>query len=120
MSFAGDESDVSGVPAYEPGDQLDGGGDPFVAVAGRRQGRTDRAVQAAQGLVDKGDAEVRGVAEVAVEGRRGDADRAGHLAQPQAAQALPLQEAEGGVQERLTGLLFLGLPYPGGVTHAIQ
>ncbi|GHH15467.1 hypothetical protein GCM10018780_56860 [Streptomyces lanatus] len=55
-----------------------------------------------------------------VEGGRGDADGAGDLTQAETAQALVLQQSQRGVQERLSGLLFLGLPKAEGVTHAMQ
>lgn len=57
-----------------------------------------------------------------VEGGGGDADRAGHLAQPHAAQALFLQQVQRRVEQGLPGALLLGLPDTDGlpVTHAIQ
>jgi len=67
-------------------------------------------VQAAEGLLDQRDAEPRHAGEVAVEGGRGDAHLAGHLAQPDAAQALLLEQSQRRVEQRLTGALLPGLP----------
>ncbi len=69
-------------------------------------------MQAAEGLLDEGDAELRQVGEVAVEGGRGDADLAGHLAQSQAAQALVFEQPQRRVEQRLPRLLLARLPDP--------
>ncbi len=120
MPFAGDETDVGGMRRDVLGDQPHGPLYALLAVAGRGDDRADHRVQAAERLLDEGDAEVGGGAEVPVEGRRGDADLAGDLAQTQAAQALLLQQSQGRVQEGLSGLLLLGLPNAEGVTHTMQ
>ncbi|EKX66154.1 putative lipoprotein, partial [Streptomyces ipomoeae 91-03] len=120
VPLAGDEADVCGVRVHVAGDQLDGALDEFVVVADRRHQVLDHRVQTAQRLLDERDAEVRGRAEVPVEGGRGDAHGPGDLAQPEAAQALLLQQTERGVQECLPGLLLLGLPGAESVTHAMQ
>ncbi len=120
VPLAGDEADVGRVPGDMAGDQLDGAGYAFIGVAVGGDGGPDHRVQAAQRLLDQRDAEIRGGAEVPVEGGGGDADGTGDLAQTQTAQALLLQQPQRGVQERLSGLLLLGLPDAEGVTHAMQ
>ncbi len=120
VPFARDEADVGGVGADVRGDHLDGAVDALLGAVLLGEDRADHGVQAVERLLDQRDAEVGHVPEVPVEGGRGDADDAGDLAQPEAAEALVLQEEQARVEERLTGLLLLGLPDPGRVTHIIQ
>ena len=70
--------------------------------------------------LDQGDTEVGRVLEVPVERGRRHADGPGDLAQPEAAQALVLQELERRVHEGLPGLLLLGLPDSESVAHTTQ
>lgn len=118
--FTGDEAEVGGLRTYMTGDQLDAAVQPGLAVARLGEDRADHPVQASERFLDECDAECGGVVEVPVEGGRRDAHGPRHLAQPQAAQALVLQQLECGVQQRLTGFQLLGLTDADGVTHAIQ
>ncbi|GFN07348.1 hypothetical protein Smic_59040 [Streptomyces microflavus] len=116
----GDEPEVGGLRTDMARYHLHAAVQPLLAVARLREHRGDQSVQAAQRLLHQGHTERRGVLEVPVEGGGGDPDGPGHLAQPQAAQALVLQQQERGVEEGLAGLQLLGLADSGGVTHAIQ
>lgn len=118
--FTGDETEVGGLFADMAHDQLDAAVQALLAVTGLGERRPDHPVQAAQRLLDERHTERRGVVEVPVEGGGRDARGPRHLAQPEAAEALVLQESECGIQQCLTGSQLLGLADADGVTHAIQ
>lgn len=123
MPLAGHEADVLGVFADIGGYGLDRVVDavPVLAVLG--QPRADDRVQAAEGLLDEGHAQVAHVPEVPVERGGRDTHDAGDLAQAEAAQTLVLQQGQPGVQQRAAGpgLLEVSLRrVRGGGAHGVQ
>lgn len=94
--------------------------DPLLGPVLLREDRPHHHMQTPQRLLDQGDTQLPHVPEVPVERGRGDPHHPRDLPQPQAAQALLLQQPERRVEQRLTGLLFLGLPDSKTVTHVIQ
>jgi hypothetical protein len=124
VPFAYDEADVRGVLAYVTGDRGDGALDARGLVGRAGEDLVYDTVEAAERLLDEGDAQVAHVLEVPVEGRRGHSHDAGHLAQTEAAEALVLQQLQSGVEQGAAGPRLLGLAGGrcgrGGVAHVIE